>query len=436
MFAFFQPKMVSARWYAQVACLVGLLFAITATSIATAQQFQILEPKINLNKSKVMSRAVAKALKNSAAFQANSKVIDDYFNNFYFRRMTLPTMLGELGKSREDLFKLIRSAKVPAAQKHLTQLTHNAMRAIAKGNFHPAVRYNAVLILGMLDEKVASGIGVKPVPLPAGAKELLELLEQDEFKGVKVPASVKLATLIGLQRHVRFGIDPQYADRVTKASLALIAQEEPPADLDPEVHHWMKCQAAKVLSRQFAAGPNAQVQAAFTGMIADPHMSLEDRCCVADLMKRMKYDSATGLDVTATLGAMGDLLKAIASDEEEKANLIQETSLGGVPSRGNAFGEQPLPYQRRRLVARLHAISEGGRSLSKGLPDAERQQLQGLLSTLNSVMEVADDKDSGDLEITSEVIEMASQVHSVVESWKPVEEAPTEEAAEELDLES
>jgi len=428
------------NWVAHIVGTVVLVSALIAATFASAQRFQTIEPKISTRQAKAMRGPVGKALRDPAAFEANKKTLDDYFSNYYFPNMTLESQLGELSKNRENLFKqYLRVARVPAAQKLLTDKTLFFMRGISRGKFHPAVRYNAVLILGMLDEKVANGIGVKPVPLPAGAKELLELLEQDEFKSVKVPASIKLAALIGLQRHVRFGIDPQYADRLTKASLALIAQEEPPADLAPEIHHWIKCQAAKVLSRQFAAGPNAEVQAAFTGMIADPHMSLEDRCCVADLMKLMEYDAVAGLDVTATLGAMGDLLKAVASDESEKADHIQQASLEDFPVRGNAFGDQSLSYQRRRLIARLHAISEGGRSLSKGLPDAERQQLQSLLATLTSVMEVADDKDSGDVEITTEVIEMASQVLSVVESWKPAKEEPAKEATEELeelDLES
>jgi len=430
---FNRPVSSGTRRYSQITSAVVLL-VIATTSTASAQRFQSIPPKLTVRESNAMRGAVTKALKDPSAFEVNKKALEDYFTKYYFPTMTQPAKLGELGKRRENLFKqFLRPARVPAARQHLTALTLKAMGIIARGNYHPAVRYNAVLILGMLDEKVAgSGAGgAKPVPLPAGANELLELLENDEFKNVKVPASLKLGALLGLQRHARFGIDPQYADRVTKAALAMASQEEPPADLDTGVHHWMRYQAARVLTRQFAEGPNAQVQAALTGLIADPHMSLEDRCSVTELMKRIKYNAAAGVDVTATVGAIGDLTKTVASDEAEKASDFQDEMIRGGGGRGRVGGEE-LMYQRRQLVARLHAIYEGGNSLSKGLPDAERQQLQSLLSTLEPVMEVADDKDSGDLDITPKVIEMENQVRSVVDSWKPAKEAPTEEAEADL----
>jgi len=420
---FHRPVSSGTKGYSQIAGTVVLLLAIVATPNAKAQRFQSIAPEISVRESKTMRGRATKALRDPAAFQANKKALDDYFTKYYFPSMTLPAKLGELGKRRENLFKqFLRPAKVAAAREHLTDLTLKAMRSISRGNYHPAVRYNAVLILGLLDEKVAGTAAAKPVPLPAGANELLELLEKDEFDQVQVPASLKLGALVGLERHARFGIDRQYADRLTQASLAMIAREEPPADLDPEVHHWMRCQAARVLSRQFAQGPNAQVQAAITALIADPHMSLEDRCSVAELMKRITYGSAAGVDMTATVGALGDLTKTVASDEAEKADNFQKKMLR------SRSGIDELIYERRQLVARLHAIYAGASSLSKGLPDAERQKLQTLLSKLDPVMEIAEDKDAGDLEITPEVIEMESQVRTVVESWKPAEEAPAEEA--------
>ncbi|NOY28892.1 MAG: hypothetical protein GXP28_01590 [Planctomycetes bacterium] len=422
---FHRPVSSETKGYSQIASTVVLLLAVVATPNAKAQRFQSIAPEISVRESKAMRGQATKALRDPAAFQANKKALDNYFTKYYFPSMTLPAKLGELGKRRENLFKqFLRPAKVAAAREHLTDLTLKAMRSIARGNYHPAVRYNAVLILGLLDEKAAStGAGAtQPVPLPAAANELLELFEKDEFDQVQVPASLKLGALVGLERHARFGIDRQYADRLTQASLAMIAREEPPADLDPEVHHWMRCQAARVLSRQFAGGPNAQVQAALTGMIADPHMSLDDRCSVAELMKRITYDSAADGDLIATVGALGDLTKAVAGDEAEKADNFQQKMLR---SRSDI---DELIYERRQLVARLHAIYAGANSLSKGLPGAERQKLQTLLSMLDPVMEIAEDKDAGDLEITPKVIEMESQVRTVVESWKPAKETPAEEA--------
>jgi hypothetical protein len=79
------------------------------------------------------------------------------------------------------------------------------MNAIAKGNYHPAVRYNAALILGQLDAQP----GAKP--LPAGTEAILAFLENDQFNNVPVPTAVQIAALVSLHRHARLGVDPPVA---------------------------------------------------------------------------------------------------------------------------------------------------------------------------------------------------------------------------------
>ncbi len=416
---------------------IVLIFLLGTSAVSTAQQFETLKPEVTVRESKPMRGPAAQALRDPAAFQSKKQALDDYFKKFYFPQMTLPAQFGLLEKLREGLFKqYIRPAKVPAAQKYLTNLTLTEMRRIAQGNFYPQARYNAVLVLGMLDEKVAgSGAAAsKPVPLPAATIELIEILEKDEINNVKVPASLKLGALVGLERHTRFGLDPKLADRLTKAALATIAQEEPPADLDPDVHHWIRCQAARVLSRQFAGGPNAEVQAAFASMIADANMGLEDRCCVAGLLGKIKYDAASGVELASSVSAFGNLMKSVVRDEAEKAEEFQKQMLQG----GNVrqFGKSPVTYQRSQLVARLEAILTGASSLRSGLQDAEQTQISNLLATAVQVMEVAHDKNSEDLDITPKVIELESQVRAVVDSWEKAETSPdgAEDAAAEADF--
>lgn len=410
--------------------LVTTLLVVATTAPATAQRFKEMKPQIGVRDSKMMRLAVTKAMRDPAEFQANRQVLDDYFTKFYFPAMTLQSYAGQLGKLRENLFKqFIRPARVQAAQDHLTELTFTAMRVIARDNYHPAARYNAVLILGMLDEKVAgAGTGANPpVPLPAATNDLLELLEQDEFNGVKVPASLKIGALVGLERHARFGIDAQYADRLTKAALAVISLEQPPADLDIDVHHWMQCQAAGVLARQFAKAPNAQVQDALTRMIADGNLSLEDRCCVAGLLKEISYEGANGIDSAATVAALGRLIKSVASDEAKLARDFQQEILN-PPRASFREGNVGPMYERRRLLTRINSVSDGANALTPALPDAARQQVENLSKALAPVAEVASDKNSLDLDITGKVIDMESAVNSVVDSWSVPAEAPAQPA--------
>ncbi len=411
--------------------LVGLL----ARPVA-AQQYDAFQPKMGLKASKVLRGKADAAMRNAAAFAepTGRKSIDDYFKTFYFPMMTQtsPTDLTRLGKLRVDLFKrYLRNATVPAAQKHLTNTTLNVMKKIARNNYHPAVRYNATLILGMLDQKYAGG-GANPTPpvaLPAGTNELLDLLEQKEFNGVTVHPSVKVGALEGLERHLRFGLDAQYAGRVTKAALAVLAQEPSALDVSADVNNWMKCQAAGVLARQFKDGPNAEVHAALTKLIANDKMSLEARCCVVGLLKDIEYTAAAEVDIVSTLVPLGNLTQAVVSEGAEKAQDFNDLMLGKSPGRrapsnfGGRRGEEGPKFERRQLLSRLASITYGANSLSKGLPEEEKLKVQSLTDLLKPVIISSLDKKSLDLDVTGEVIKLESAINTIVASWQPAKAA-------------
>ena len=206
--------------------VVVLLLLGATTSSVFAQNFQKINPKYTRKTVSSLQRVVSQALRDPAVYQAEEKKFDEYFRTYFFPKMTLyqPNDLGSLGKNREVLFKSLRGTTVEAARQQLTKISLQAGRSFSRGNYHPAVRYNGALIIGLLDQDYATA-EQPPVPLPQGAVALLELLEQDSFtikqKQVKVLASVKAAALVGLERHARLGIaDEESARRVTKAALA------------------------------------------------------------------------------------------------------------------------------------------------------------------------------------------------------------------------
>jgi len=418
-------------------CLYFALFSGAFVTHALGQQYKTIPPRLNNRAAKQLSLTVSEALRNPQNFQQDKDKVDTYFTRYYFPKMTSTSAadLGRLGKMREDLFKrYLRAAQVKPAQEHLTNMTLKVMRSIARGNYHPAVRYNAVLILGSLDQQYAP----TPIPLPAGTNELLELLEQEDFKGVKVPASIRLGALVGLERHTRFGVDARYADRVTKAVLQVIALEQPPTDLTLDVHHWMQCRAAHVLANQYAKGPTPEMHAALTAMIADVDMGLEDRCCVAELLGKIEYSKAKGIDGAATVVALGGLTKDVVSDEAKHARDHKKEVLRGSPAtrlggfRGQGVGGTEPTYARARLLSRLKSITDGADSLQAGLPDASKEQLQSLTTALAPVMQVAADKDSFDLDIVEQVLRLTSEIENVVNGWQQPAEATDEPADKDL----
>lgn len=402
------------------------------SSPAFAQQYKTIQPRITEKASKVLRPRVAAALRNPGDLAANQQAIDDYFKKYYFPTMTSTSShgLGQLEKMREDLFKrFLHGAASKPAQDYITNLTLKVMKVIAMDNYHPAVRYNAVLILGQLDkEYTARGANPRPpVPLPEGTSALLAIMENDEMRGVKIPTMLKVGALVGLERHGRFGIDPKYAQRTTQAAIAVIQQKETPAEISTDVHHWLKCQAGRVLARQFAAGPSAAVHDALVGMIADKSMSLADRCCVAALLKEMNYAAANGLNTTAAVTALGGLAKDVLGDEAEHARDYKKEILGGDAGnfrrggfnrRANLGGDEGPSYERSRLLDRLLSITHGIEAVMAAASPEQKQQLQKLMGPMRPVIATAGAKDSIDEDIVDAVVQLAKEVDQVVGSWK------------------
>ncbi|MCH2113389.1 MAG: hypothetical protein MK171_00530 [Pirellulales bacterium] len=417
--------------------MIGL---IAAPPFAAAQNFKKLEPKLSGKQAKALSRGFSQMLRDPDAFEAGKARIDEYFKGYFFPAMTNygPNELGQLAKYRETLLKTVRGATVDAAQQQLTDLSLKAGIELSRGNFHPAVRYNGTLIIGLLDKRVAAN--GPPEPLPAATIALVDLLEQDKAAGggaaVRVPASVKAAAWVGLERHARFGIQADYRERVTQAALALVADTEPQEELSRPVHNWMKCMAARVLAQQSADGPTAEVHSALTELIADNQMDLEDRCCAAELLQKIDYKTGGNWDGAATVLALGQLAQDVLEEEAEESVEFEKKRLERAPAfrsprrrstprRGGTRIDGP-EYPRSRLVDRLTSITAGANSLAKGLLEASEQNLQLLTAALEQTITLVVDKDSGDLLVTQSVKELKSTVDTLVNGWKP----PAAEAAE------
>jgi len=409
----------------------GALAVVTVAAVlaspVVAQRYKSIKPKMTIKESKAVGLKVSDAMRSLSAFNSGGKAaIDRYFGDYFFRQMTqyTPTHLVHLSKYRENLFKrFLRPAPVKEAQEHLTNLALKTSRSIARGNYHPAVRYNATLILGMLDQRYSVG-GAQPVVLPAATNDLLELLEQDKFNDVKVHPSVKVGALEGLERHARFGLDAQYAERVTKAALAVLAQEPSTKEVDADVNHWIKCKAARVLARQFKEGPSKEVHAALTKLIANSEMGLDDRCCIAGLLDMMTYKAGADTDAAATIVPLGKLTKAVVAEGAEKARAFEDLILGnGGGGRGNFGGRgrgvAGPKLERRQLLACVTLIKKGAKSLGEGLSDKEKQKVQLLTDLITPVMTISIDKKSLDLEVAEGVIKLENTINNIVASWQP-----------------
>jgi hypothetical protein len=148
---------------------------------------------------------IRKILSGGEPLQGNEQKFEDFFMKGVFAEMASADKLNEVGDLRRNFLRVyVRGTKLPQAQAaydKLNQLTLKAMPVFIARNFHPAVRYNAVLILGQLDAKPGSEFGLDkapPVPLPAALPILIKAYEAGSL-----PDLVKIGAILGIQRHLR-----------------------------------------------------------------------------------------------------------------------------------------------------------------------------------------------------------------------------------------
>jgi hypothetical protein len=422
------------------AALCGLCLVLVGSlsARALAQRYKTIPAE----KETITFMSFSSAVRNPAGLGSAQADVEKYLKGYHFPKMTLYTAedLEELGKSREQLFKLMPQITNAGTRDLLNEIIFTYSRGIARGNFHPAVRYNAVLMLGDLDQQA----GNPPVPHAKSTAELLELIEQEQFNKIAVPESVKLGALVGLERHTKYGIDPALKDRLTKTMMKVMASPTP-EDVDKDVHDWVRGSAALVLANQYKDGPTKEVQAALTGLIADMKMELDDRCVVAGSLGRITYPAGADIDGNATVNALGQLTYDVITEGAKLAEEYQEEALGSADlssmqsGRGGGYGrgygggeyggrggygggyggeEDMGPrFERRQVFARLYDVAKGASSLKAGLDDEAKARADSLIASMEPAIQVMEDKDATEVDVSNEVIALQTALTELLNGW-------------------
>jgi hypothetical protein len=300
-------------------------------------------------------------------------------------------------------------------------------------------------MLGDLDQQLATATN-PPVPHPKATQELLELVEQDQFNKIPVPESVKLGAVLGLERHARYGVAPQLAERLTKALLGVMASKTPD-DVDADVHDWLRSSAAVALANQYAKAPTKEVQAALTALIADQKVGLDDRCATAGAMRKITYAAGADIDGKATTDALGQLTLDVITNaaklaEDFNKEAMRNTDFSDIGRRGGGGGrrgeyggggrgrggyggrddeEKGPQFERRQLFAQLYNIAAGSNSLKAGLDDDSKARLEELIASLGPVVQKMDDKGEAEVNVAEEVVKLQAILKTLIEGWgKPV----------------
>jgi len=270
----------------------------------------------------------------------------------------LPENRSKLPELRRKLCNNLRTCgtggRPSQVHEHLNAITLQYAKGMATGNFHPATRVNAMLMIGQLNAKEAPSISVPPDPLPAALPVLVAAVADE-----KQIDAVKVAAMVGIFRHAELGAisSPSAQTAVLKAVVALLNAPRP-AGRSAAGDAWMRRQAARILAT-LRIGNSSAVVAALAKTVADKRLPLSTRCAAAEALGRLDYRGAGGVNFTPTAAALRQLTIEVCAAETE-------------------------PISRRRLKSRLFAVGVGaaGIAAAGGAPEG----LVGLKKSLTAMI--------------------------------------------------
>jgi len=284
---------------------------------------------------------VAKMLRAQAFAAGEEAQFEAYYKEYALPRWTVPENYGSLPDFRKDLRRELLNGRSGPPYQRLLDLTFNYMSRISGPGFHPAVRYNATMVLGDLNvQEFAPGVKSAVEPLPAAQKVLLQAVKSSDSDAVRV------AALAGLLRHANLGIaDPQIRDGQFIPTLLDLAKSSPPQGRSADGHAWLRAMAIEVLGALHSAGPDGSVALALIAMIGDKNTPMLTRLAAARALGSLELKGFKALTPSQLAVPLGQLAVEACTAELARAKaLAKPATKGGYPGMpGMAAPMMPMP---------------------------------------------------------------------------------------------
>ncbi|MFP6620692.1 MAG: hypothetical protein VB877_15210 [Pirellulaceae bacterium] len=420
---------------------------------AAAVQYQVLPthpalsgdtPQARLVRSRVAGE-IRQMLRGDLSWDddANKSKFNAWYGQYVFAAMTQPANFSTLDVTRQKFLRQdLGTAKVQVVHDYLAkELTLPQMTSIVRGNFHPAVRYNAMLIISSLNnvEVPTTGRRIPPIPL---LDSLVVIL--DELKDEKQTDAVKLAAWIGVLRHVQLNrinnqIPPNAMQMIRDISKAILLQKEPPITRSYSGHVWMQRRAVDVLVAA-GTGADAEIVGQIEALTSQEDVPMSLRLTAARALGALEYKVGARTTPSTAAIRLGALAAVVCRAEMERVaneKKALEQEFRGVGSSGmdemmedegmegedtesmaEMFGQggadggleggggsnlseeqnEELSYTKRMLKYRLYYVQRGlGEEIGKrgvvtktGLfakvSDAQKPQVQQIYSMLTGIL--------------------------------------------------
>ncbi len=410
--------------------MVILTLSWCPAEVAAAVQHQ--SDKIN-PQARLLRSVVQKCIKDSETYTAEKARFDEYFQTYLFPSMTQTDskFLGLLGDHRKELLqRYLWASKNPDLQSDLTKMSFDFAKKVAGNrNYHPAVRLNATLLLGNLDEKYSNKATNPPTPYPAATQTLLKIVELAVDNHPLVTPPILAAALIGLERQAqsRNNLPGPVKQQFQQTLLGIVNQPELSKSMDPDVQYWLKRVAASALAELHETGKDNQVVTGLLSLITAPEMPLDDRCQVAVMVTKIPLE---GKQVNTDAIAQGLLLltQTVVNKVAEKAIEFEDLRIGKGPGRvnlpGRRMGMEKLEFDRRRILSQLKNVDTALSAIEPLTSEKVQVTVGNVLTALQPVQEAAQNEEVSDLKFTEYVRQMAADVSLAVELGLSEEQDP------------
>lgn len=266
---------------------------------------------------------------------AEQLMVDNYFNLMEFKLLTgtSPEELEQLPKRRFDLFKLyILQIKQTDNHQKVIDLTFNMMQQIVMEEFHPVVRYNAMLIIGELNEQEVVRVGGTPSPQEPYAATLPFIIERIE--DAKTTDAVRVAALVGLVRHLEWEpfrspskpLPAPVRTSMINALTKLAEMKTPPGKRTTEGQIWMRRRAVECLGLAGAVTSTPQIIAPVEKILKDNAEPLQLRCIAAKALGEMNIPAGQKMDAADLTRTLGQLATLAIKSEFDRLETIDKTA--------------------------------------------------------------------------------------------------------------
>ncbi len=294
-------------------------------SFAKAQVYDVLRGGSGLNDNFVIAEGTPD--QNTIT---NQQLLTGWYQNYHFALMTQATSMGDIDLQRLEFIKeLTMICTDNSIHSHVVdQITIPQMTAFLQENYHPVVKYNAMLIIGQLNSQVVltnEGRTV-PVPLPAALTFMVNAIKS----GAETDA-ILLASWIGVLRHVRLNRlnqDIAGSDIVTIAgeAMKLLNQATPPANRSAAGHVWLQRRVIDVLA--MIGQDDQKILPKILSIMRDEKAAMSLRLTAARALKYFNYSPSTQVPVESTSNALGTLIVRICRNEIDRVD--QEKALAAL----------------------------------------------------------------------------------------------------------